>query len=56
MCYIDGIKQKEVAEQLNISPLTVKAHLRDATKTIRNFMGGRSDLSVLLFLFFYTIK
>lgn len=56
MCHIDGIKQKEVAEKLNISPLTVKAHLRDATKTIRNFMGDQADLCVLLFMFFYVIK
>lgn len=56
MCHIDGIKQKEAAEQLNISPLTVKAHLRDATKAIRSFMGERADLSVLLFMFFYMTK
>lgn len=56
MCHIDGLKHKDAAEQLNISPLTVKAHLRDATKTIRSFMGDRADLSVLLFLFFYAIK
>lgn len=56
MCHIDGVKHKDAAEQLNISPLTVKAHLRDATKTVRIFMGDRADLSVLLFLFFYMIK
>ena len=56
MCHIDGLKQKEAAEQLNISPLTVKAHLRDATKTIRNIMGDRAELSVLFFMFFYVIK
>jgi RNA polymerase sigma-70 factor (family 1) len=56
MCHIDGLKQKEAAEQLNISPLTVKAHLRDATKTIRNIMGDRAELSVLFFMFFYLIK
>lgn len=52
MCHIDGVKQKEVAEKLNISPRTVKVHLREATKTIRSFMGNRTELSVLLFIFF----
>lgn len=56
MCQIDGIKQKEAAEQLNISPRTVKVHLREATKTIRSFMGYRTGLSVLLFIFFHAIK
>lgn len=56
MCHIDGVKQKEVAEKLNISPRTVKVHLREATKTIRSFMGNRTELSVLLFMFFHVIK
>lgn len=56
MCHVDGIKQKEVAEKLNISPRTVKVHLREATKTIRSFMGNRTELSVLLFIFFHVIK
>jgi len=56
MCHIDGIKQKEVAERLNISPLTVKAHLRDATKTIRSLLGDRTELSALIFMFFYVMK
>lgn len=56
MCHIDGIKQKEVAESLNISPRTVKVHLREATKTIRNLMGNRTELSVLLFILFHMIK
>lgn len=56
MCHIDGVKQKDAAEQLNISPLTVKAHLRDATKAIRSFMGDRADLQVLLFMFIHLMK
>lgn len=56
MCHIDGIKQKEAAEKLNISPQTVKVHLREATKTIRSFMGNRTEFSALLFIFFHLIK
>lgn len=56
MCHIEGVKQKEVAEKLNISPRTVKVHLREATKTIRSFMGNRTELSVLLFIFFQVLK
>lgn len=56
MCQIDGMKQKEVAKQLNISPLTVKAHLREANKTIRFIMGTHSNLAVLLFVFAHLMK
>jgi RNA polymerase sigma-70 factor (family 1) len=35
MCQLEGMKQQEVANQLSISRLTVKAHLRQAVKTVR---------------------
>lgn len=56
LCHIDGLKQKQAAEILNISPLTVKAHLRQATKTVRQFMTERTELRVFLPLFIYMLK
>lgn len=53
LCHVQGLKQKEVAEQLNISPLTVKVHLREAIKSIRNYLdvqGGMKTLAILLFI------
>ena len=35
LCHLQGMKQQEVAEQLHISPLTVKAHLRQAVQRVR---------------------
>jgi RNA polymerase sigma-70 factor (family 1) len=54
--HLEGLKQKEVAAQLNISPLTVKVHLREAAKAIRIFMAERTEISVLIFLFFRFLK
>lgn len=54
--HLDGLKQKEVAEKLNISPLTVKVHLREAVKFIRLFVAERTEISVLLFLFVRFLK
>ena len=56
LCQVEGIKQKEAAERLNISPLTVKVHLREATKTIRKFMSDRTELQAFLPLFIYMLK
>jgi RNA polymerase sigma-70 factor (family 1) len=53
LCHVEGLKQKEVANQLNISPLTVKVHLREAIKSIRIHLdthGGIKALALLLFI------
>lgn len=55
-CQVEGLKQKEAAERLNISPLTVKVHLREATKNIRKFMSDRTELQAFLPLFIYMLK
>lgn len=47
LCHVDGIKQKEVATQLNISPLTVKVHLREAVKSIRLYLDAHNEIKVL---------
>ena len=56
MCHMEGLKQKEVAERLHISPLTVKVHLREATKTIRGLMDNHADLPLLMVILFHLAK
>lgn len=50
MFYIDGLKQKEVAQNMNISLFTVKAHLRQALKNLRSMVDGNPAL-LLTFIF-----
>jgi len=56
LCQIEGLKQKQAALQLNISPLTIKVHLREANKTIRKFMTDKTELGLMLFLFTWFLK
>jgi RNA polymerase sigma-70 factor (family 1) len=52
LCHIEGLKQKDVAKQLNISPLTVKSHLRDAIKTLREHLKGNNSINAMAILLF----
>ncbi|MEO6522418.1 MAG: RNA polymerase sigma-70 factor [Mucilaginibacter sp.] len=54
MCHLEGMKQQDVANQLQISPLTVKAHLRQAVQRIRNavVVGSASIILVSICCFF----
>ncbi|MCD0489174.1 RNA polymerase sigma-70 factor [Pedobacter sp. MC2016-14] len=56
MCHIDGLKQKEVAEQLGISPLTVKVHLREAVKSLKMLVGDKNSLGLMVFAFVGLLK
>ncbi|SKC95827.1 RNA polymerase sigma-70 factor, ECF subfamily [Chitinophaga ginsengisegetis] len=47
MCYIEGLKQKDVAKKLNISPLTVKVHLREAVKTLKAHLKDGNSLPLI---------
>jgi RNA polymerase sigma-70 factor (ECF subfamily) len=46
-----GLKRDQVAEQLSISPQTVKVHLAQAMRSIRAFCIARLDLYIALVLF-----
>ena len=46
-----GLKRDQVAEQLSISPQTVKVHLAQAMRSIRAFCVSRLDLYIALVLF-----
>lgn len=50
MCHLDGMKQQEIADQLQISPLTVKAHLRQAVQRVRKFFSVEAVISIVLIL------
>lgn len=53
LCYYDGIKQQEVANQLNISIQTVKVHLREASKSLKTYILSHTEVDFLLLLLFF---
>ena len=53
LCHIEGLKQRDVAEKLNLSPLTVKTHLRDAVKSIKNYLMLHDEIKVVPLLLFF---
>lgn len=53
LCHIEGLKQKDVADKLNLSPLTVKTHLRDAVKSIKNYLIMHDELKAVPLLLFF---
>lgn len=53
MCKVEGMKYDEVAQKLCISPLTVKAHLKQAAKSVKSYLLVNMELIYLLILFSY---
>lgn len=45
----EGLSHAAIAEQLNISPLTVKKHMVEASRMIRAFITKYGELGILLF-------
>lgn len=54
LCHEQGLKYNEVAQKLNISPLTVKTHMGNALQSIRLFLLKNADLAT--FLLFIVLK
>jgi RNA polymerase sigma-70 factor (family 1) len=50
LCHEEGLKYEEVAEQLNISKLTVKTHMQHALRFLRNYVSTHTDIAVLVIL------
>lgn len=50
LCHQEGLKYDEVAEQLNISKLTVKTHMQHALRFLRNYVSTHTDIAVLVIL------
>jgi len=44
----EGLKQKDIAKRLRISPYTVKEYMKNAMASIRKFAGGRIELAVVI--------
>jgi len=56
MKYSEGLKYKEIAEKLGISPKTVETHILRGLKNIRNFMKNKGiDNFFCFFIFFYYV-
>lgn len=51
MCHLEGMKHQDIASQLSISRLTVKVHLREAVKKVREIV-----LSNTSFVFFIIVN
>jgi len=46
---VEGLSHKEIAEQLNISPNTVKNHMVEALKTLKSHLKYADYLYLLIF-------
>lgn len=51
--YLEGKRTKEIAEDLDISPRTVNAHIYNALKSLRNHFKDISILLILSFICFF---
>lgn len=45
-----GLKNTEIAERLNISPLTVKKHISQASRTLRQFFREQTGVTISMLL------
>ena len=50
-----GLKQDEIAEKLNISKNTVKAHLARALSSIKNYLSNHTDASLTILIILLSI-
>jgi RNA polymerase sigma-70 factor (family 1) len=50
LCHLEGLKYEEAAERLHISPLTVKSHMQQALRALRQHLGPYNNLVVILLL------
>lgn len=48
--HIKGLKNREIADSMGISVYTVKEYLKIASKTVRDYVGKRVELMVILAL------
>lgn len=50
LCHIEGRKQDEVAKELQLAPETVKRHMKLALKFLRQYVGTRTDIAIILII------
>jgi RNA polymerase sigma-70 factor (family 1) len=51
LCQTEGLKYEQVAEQLNLSPLTVATHMKLALRFLRTYLGKHTHIASLLIIF-----
>ncbi len=52
LCQLEGLSYQQAADQLGLSPLTIKTHMQQAIKAVRAFMLRHIALFLVLFLYF----
>lgn len=50
LCREEGLKYAQVAERLSLSPLTVKTHMQQALRFLRNYVIKHNDIAMLAIL------
>lgn len=50
LCHQEGLKYEEVAEKLNLSPLSVQTYMKLALRFLRNYVSKRTDIGALLII------
>lgn len=56
LCNIEGLKQKEVAEKLQLSTSTVKNHLKEAIKNLRTLLSENPNLAISIIFTGLTLR
>ena len=56
LCNIEGLKQKEVAEKLQLSTSTVKNHLKEAVKNLRRLLADNPNLAISIIFTGLTLR
>ncbi|MEN8230661.1 MAG: RNA polymerase sigma-70 factor [Bacteroidota bacterium] len=51
--YKDGLDNKQISEQLNISESTVRVHLMKASRYLRDFMRAHPEMPLIIILGFF---
>lgn len=50
LCHIQGRRQDEVAKELQLSPETVKRHMKLALKFLREYLGTHTAITIILII------
>ncbi|HKG06933.1 MAG TPA: RNA polymerase sigma-70 factor [Pedobacter sp.] len=48
LCHVEGLKYEEAAERLNISPNTVKTHMKRALASVREHIRNNTDIAAIV--------
>ncbi|TCC98460.1 RNA polymerase sigma factor [Pedobacter hiemivivus] len=51
LCHQEGLKYDQAAKILNVSPETIKTHMKLALRFLRHYLSKNTDMAILLILF-----